>query len=178
MIIKLQNKIYYYHCDGFDDRGWGCVYRCLQTLLSHMNKDVPTILEIMRLLDIKYDLRKSLINMWIEPIDCINVLKNTFKINSKLISYIPLLSNHNERMNRTTMNDFQQIFKNESILFFIYNNLKYPMIIDDGIYSYLLYGIDDHRIYIMDPHKTNNNQKREISIGRFLDNFWMIAYVC
>ena len=178
MKIKLQDKIYYYNCDGFDDSGWGCVYRCLQTLLENLDKDTPSVLEIMKLLDMKYNPHDSLINMWIEPIDCVNVLKNHYKIDSKLICYKPTISNEHDRMNRTTNKDFQQIFKNESILFFIYDNLKHPMIIDDGVYSYLLYGVDDHSIYIIDPHKKNNNQKREFSIGRFLDNFWMIAYVC
>ena len=58
MIIKLQDKIYYYNCDGFDDRGWGCVYRCLQTLLENIDMKVPTILEIMRFLNINHDYYK------------------------------------------------------------------------------------------------------------------------
>jgi len=60
-------EYWHYYCDGFDDRGWGCGYRTLQTIASWIitrkslpsseNKDnetveqsVPSISEIQRIL--------------------------------------------------------------------------------------------------------------------------------
>uniref|UniRef100_H2YTM1 UFSP1/2/DUB catalytic domain-containing protein n=1 Tax=Ciona savignyi TaxID=51511 RepID=H2YTM1_CIOSA len=55
--IKGHYSYYHYLCDGTDDRGWGCGYRTLQTIISwvHFNKDfetanVPSIFEIQKAL--------------------------------------------------------------------------------------------------------------------------------
>lgn len=49
--------IYFHYChDGFNDAGWGCAYRSLQTLYSwfllqgYASSPVPTIPEIQRIL--------------------------------------------------------------------------------------------------------------------------------
>ena len=38
----MPRQLYFYDCDGFGDTGWGCGYRCLQTLLSGVEADAPT----------------------------------------------------------------------------------------------------------------------------------------
>lgn len=62
--VKGSHKFFYYKCDGIDDIGWGCGYRTLQTICSWIRlqlletyknkadgvKDVPTILEIQKIL--------------------------------------------------------------------------------------------------------------------------------
>jgi len=35
------DKLFWYDCDGAGDAGWGCGYRCLQTLLSSLALPVP-----------------------------------------------------------------------------------------------------------------------------------------
>ena len=30
----IEYEYWHYYCDGFDDRGWGCGYRTLQTIVS------------------------------------------------------------------------------------------------------------------------------------------------
>ena len=41
-------KFYYYNCDDFQDVGWGCGYRSLQTILSFYTENVPSILELQK----------------------------------------------------------------------------------------------------------------------------------
>lgn len=41
--MSLSAKLFYYGCDGEDDHGWGCGFRCLQTLESCYHFDVPTL---------------------------------------------------------------------------------------------------------------------------------------
>uniref|UniRef100_A0A7E4VXU1 Ufm1-specific protease 2 n=1 Tax=Panagrellus redivivus TaxID=6233 RepID=A0A7E4VXU1_PANRE len=36
-VIKSNYIYYHYDCDGFDDSGWGCAYRSLQTIWSWLN---------------------------------------------------------------------------------------------------------------------------------------------
>ena len=36
--VKGAYEYWHYGCDGFDDRGFGCGYRTLQTLLSWLSK--------------------------------------------------------------------------------------------------------------------------------------------
>ena len=53
-------RYFHYGCDGFDDRGWGCGYRTLQTicswLLHNMEQErckverVPSLMEIQKIL--------------------------------------------------------------------------------------------------------------------------------
>ena len=38
MTVKGAYEYWHYGCDGFDDRGFGCGYRTLQTLLSWLSK--------------------------------------------------------------------------------------------------------------------------------------------
>merc|ERR550532_1746403 len=64
---EVEYEYWHYLCDGFDDRGWGCGYRTLQTIASwiierkgltsskHLNNDssktlVPSIPDIQRIL--------------------------------------------------------------------------------------------------------------------------------
>lgn len=55
-IVKGDYLYYHYMQDGFDDNGWGCAYRSLQTLFSwfrlqgYTNKPVPTHPEIQKCL--------------------------------------------------------------------------------------------------------------------------------
>uniref|UniRef100_A0A914PLL6 UFSP1/2/DUB catalytic domain-containing protein n=1 Tax=Panagrolaimus davidi TaxID=227884 RepID=A0A914PLL6_9BILA len=51
-IVKGNYAYFHYHCDGFDDAGWGCAYRSLQTIWSwlcfqgRINRMPPTHKEI------------------------------------------------------------------------------------------------------------------------------------
>ena len=176
MKIILSKKIYYYCCDSINDKGWGCVYRCLQNVLKFLLKSSPSILELMNELNIKYLPEYACTNMWIEPVDCVKILKK-YKYKSKLVGYNPYKKFPISRMRRTKIKDFDNIFTDDGIINYIQENLWCPIIIDDGIMSYLIYGIDKKKIYILDPHIINPHPFREITIKYFLEKFWMMAVV-
>eukprot|EP00659_Diplonema_papillatum_P016126 gene16126-24701_t len=44
---------YHYRCDGFDDDGWGCAYRSMQTLLSWYLRNHYAVIEVPRIRDIQ-----------------------------------------------------------------------------------------------------------------------------
>ena len=41
-LIKGKYTYYHYECDGFNDSGWGCGYRTLQTIISWINTNIGT----------------------------------------------------------------------------------------------------------------------------------------
>merc|ERR1712178_447693 len=56
---------YYYGCDSFQDQGWGCGYRTLQTIISHfLPEQVPSILKIQEKLVEIGDKPKNFIGSW------------------------------------------------------------------------------------------------------------------
>ena len=59
-LVKGSYQFYHYRCDGFDDIGWGCGYRTLQTICSWLLTNggqvvknpghVPSVVDIQRIL--------------------------------------------------------------------------------------------------------------------------------
>ncbi|XP_075981242.1 UFM1 specific peptidase 1 [Anticarsia gemmatalis] len=92
-LVSGNYEYYHYLCDGFDDRGWGCGYRTLQTICSWMrtnvNNDVqvPSIREIQ---DISVKLEDKPQNFsgsrqWIGSFEVCLVIDKLFDIPCKII---------------------------------------------------------------------------------------------
>ncbi|KAI4497254.1 hypothetical protein M0802_007738 [Mischocyttarus mexicanus] len=66
-VIRGIYEYWHYGCDGFNDRGWGCGYRTLQTICSwiiintNLGKEVPSIPKIQQTLVTLEDKEKSFI---------------------------------------------------------------------------------------------------------------------
>ncbi|XP_021208437.1 probable Ufm1-specific protease 1 [Bombyx mori] len=91
-LIKGNYEYYHYLCDGFDDRGWGCGYRTLQTIcswmkLNHMDVAVPSIREIQSILVDLEDKPKTFIGsrQWIGSFEVCLVIDKLFDVPCKII---------------------------------------------------------------------------------------------
>lgn len=86
-------KYYHYLCDGFDDRGWGCGYRTLQTICSWMSENVnsevkvPSIREIQDILVQLEDKPYSFLGsrQWIGSFEVCLVIDKLYDIPSKIV---------------------------------------------------------------------------------------------
>ncbi|CAH0401336.1 unnamed protein product [Chilo suppressalis] len=86
-------EYYHYLCDGFDDRGWGCGYRTLQSICSWMNENyikkqnVPSILEIQETLVEMEDKPKSFLKsrQWIGSFEVCLVIDKYYDVPCKII---------------------------------------------------------------------------------------------
>ncbi|XP_006824564.1 ufm1-specific protease 1-like [Saccoglossus kowalevskii] len=106
---------YHYRCDGFDDRGWGCGYRTLQTLCSWVrikqlkmgkeSRKEPTNQEIQEALVTMQDKPAEFLGskQWIGAFEVCLCLDYFYDVSSKIIhvtsgddieSKIPELFNH------------------------------------------------------------------------------------
>ncbi|KAJ0174232.1 hypothetical protein K1T71_010378 [Dendrolimus kikuchii] len=119
-LITGKYEYYHYLCDGFDDQGWGCGYRTLQTICSWMknnvNNDVaiPTIRQIQETLVELEDKPKSFLGsrQWIGSFEVCLVIDKLFDIPCKIVhvnagddlkSIIDVLVNHFEKFGSPVM---------------------------------------------------------------------------
>ncbi|KAL6263786.1 hypothetical protein P5V15_003869 [Pogonomyrmex californicus] len=92
-LVQGDYEYWHYGCDGFNDRGWGCGYRTLQTICSwiinneNLKKNVPSINEIQETLVAVEDKDKIFIGSreWIGSFEVSIVLNQLYEILSKII---------------------------------------------------------------------------------------------
>ena len=182
----IQYKIYRYGDDNINDSGWGCSYRNIQTILScykkyyNKNIDIPVIQEIVSFFKKNID-SENIRDLWIEPLEVstyLNFFDSNFK--GKHIAYV--INNHDFSKilktdilfyfeNERIVNDFNDV---QSHICEHFKNTKFPIIIDDGMYSYCFI-IENDYILLIDPHRKETNiQKKNID---FLKNrFWLFYF--
>lgn len=92
-LIQGDYDYWHYGCDGFNDRGWGCGYRTLQTICSwiinneNLAKNVPNLTKIQETLVEVEDKDKSFIGSreWIGSLEVSIVLNQLYEVLSKII---------------------------------------------------------------------------------------------
>ncbi|XP_014358864.2 probable Ufm1-specific protease [Papilio machaon] len=92
-LVQGNYQYYHYGCDGFDDRGWGCGYRTLQTLCSWLNLNyknintVPSIKEIQEILVELEDKPKSFLGsrQWIGSFEVCLVIDKLYDVPCKIV---------------------------------------------------------------------------------------------
>ena len=143
------DRVFYYGCDGFNDFGWGCVYRCLQTLLGIRRHAVPSVPDIMAHLAIPLD-RQNPRSMWIEP----NDVRGLIPERTELVIYAPNERVATRRMTRTSMQDAEHLFASPCKWEMHFRRALSlgPIVLDDGVYSYLALKAVRGGFLIMDPH--------------------------
>ncbi|KAG7199557.1 hypothetical protein KM043_014168 [Ampulex compressa] len=95
-LVQGDYEYWHYGCDGFNDKGWGCGYRTLQTICSwiisnkNLQKSVPSIRSIQETLVSLEDKERSFIGSkeWIGSIEVCLVLDQLYDVLSKII-HIP-----------------------------------------------------------------------------------------
>jgi hypothetical protein len=192
----VEYKYYYYCCDEIDDIGYGCTYRCIQTLLSAIKyykdplQEIPTFMQIINFFgkDINNYNKKS--DLWLEPHDVYTFLKSVYGLDGIELLYLPtgrsienILKTPIQVYTQTQNQIYKQleleIFKNKIENNFIKN--KIPIIIDNGIYTYIVsdckYNCNNIlEVTIIDPHRSQTHSQvyTRICDEMFANSLWMV----
>ncbi|XVF11628.1 hypothetical protein REPUB_Repub08aG0043600 [Reevesia pubescens] len=165
IVSLVQGSYEYYHYlqDGFDDSGWGCAYRSLQTIVSwfrlqhYSSIDVPSHREIQQsLVDID-DKDPSFIGSreWIGAIELSFVLDKLLGVSCKVIN-VRSGSELPEKCRELALH-----FENQGT----------PIMIGGGVLAYTLLGVDyneatgESAFLILDPHYTGIDDHKKIING-------------
>lgn len=152
----VQGKYYYYHYmqQSFNDNGWGCAYRSLQTLCSWFNlqgyseKSVPTHEEIQKYLVEIGDKPKTFINskQWIGSTEVSMCLNGFLNVDSKILH----------------VSSGGDLSSKGSELALHFETQGTPIMIGGGVLAHTILGIDfnsqtgDIKFLILDPHYTES----------------------
>ncbi|XP_023346565.1 ufm1-specific protease 2 [Eurytemora carolleeae] len=161
-VATVQGVYTYYHYmqDEFDDDGWGCAYRSLQTLISwfkhqgYTDTRIPTHREIQKCLVDIGDKEAKFIGskQWIGSTEVGFVLETSCSIQSRFIS----VSSGAELASRTR--DLIAHFESEGS----------PVMIGGGVYAHTILGVawdektDNCSWLILDPHYTGSDDLKTI----------------
>ena len=128
---------YFYGCDGFDDHGWGCAYRSIQTIASWWYSRSPTIPEIQAILGTEFINSKS----WVGCLECVTVFANDPLIECQIL-------------HARDMQDLAIILNATVWEHFLHTGS--PVMIGAGSYAYTIVGISRNGyLLILDPHTSN-----------------------
>ncbi|EOY22342.1 Peptidase C78, ubiquitin fold modifier-specific peptidase 1/ 2 isoform 3, partial [Theobroma cacao] len=162
-LVQGSYEYYHYLQDGFDDSGWGCAYRSLQTIISwfrlqhYSSIDVPSHREIQQSLVDIGDKDPSFIGSreWIGAIELSFVLDKLLGVSCKVIN-VRSGSELPEKCRELAMH-----FENQGT----------PIMIGGGVLAYTLLGVDyneatgDCAFLILDPHYTGTDDPKKIVNG-------------
>ena len=148
--VRGHYAYFHYAQDGFDDKGWGCAYRSLQTIISwlreqnYFQKEIPSHYQIQKLLVEAGDKPKEFIGSkeWIGAFEVMLILDTYCGITCKILS----LASGAEfaTKGRELANHF--------------NTEGTPIMIGGGVLAYTLLGVDyngdtgECKYLILDPH--------------------------
>ncbi|PSR95916.1 Ufm1-specific protease [Actinidia chinensis var. chinensis] len=165
VVSMVQGSYQYYHYlhDGFDDSGWGCAYRSLQTIISwfrlqqYTSIDVPSHREIQQSLVEIGDKEPSFIGSrdWIGAIELSFVLDKLLGVSCKI-------------MNVRSGAELPEKCRELALHF---ETQGTPIMIGGGVLAYTLLGVDyndasgDCAFLILDPHYTGSDDLRKVVNG-------------
>ncbi|GAB4815562.1 hypothetical protein N2152v2_002608 [Parachlorella kessleri] len=164
----MQGTYDYYHYmqDKFDDSGWGCAYRSLQTICSWFSKQhytsrgVPSHRDIQQALVSIGDKQQGFIGsrQWIGAIELGFVLDTLLGVQCKVI---------------TVASGAEMPSKAREIAHH-FDTQGTPIMIGGGVLAYTLLGIDfnertgDCAFLILDPHYTGPEDLKQIQAGQWV----------
>ncbi|CAA7395956.1 unnamed protein product [Spirodela intermedia] len=163
-LIQGSYEYYHYLQNGFDDNGWGCAYRSLQTIISwfrlqyYTSIEVPSHREIQQALVEIGDKEPSFVGSreWIGAIELSFVLDKLLGVSCKI-------------MNVRSGVELPEKCRELALHF---ETQGTPVMIGGGVLAYTLLGVDyndvtgDCAFLILDPHYTGTDEiKRVVSGG-------------
>ncbi|CAN6585478.1 unnamed protein product [Malus baccata var. baccata] len=164
-VSLLQGSYEYYHYlqDAFNDSGWGCAYRSLQTIISwfrlqhYTSVEVPSHGEIQQSLVEIGDKDPSFIGSreWIGAIELSFVLDKLLGVSCKV-------------MNVRSGAELPEKCRELALHF---DTQGTPIMIGGGVLAYTLLGVDyneasgDCAFLILDPHYTGSDEHKKIVSG-------------
>ncbi|KAL7153576.1 hypothetical protein ABFS83_04G178600 [Erythranthe nasuta] len=162
-LVQGSYEYYHYLQDGYDDSGWGCAYRSLQTIISWFRQqhytsiDVPSHREIQQALVEIGDKDPSFVGSreWIGAIELSFVLDKLLGVSCKVI---------NVRSGAEVPEKCRELALH-------FETQGTPIMIGGGVLAYTLLGVDynevsgDCAFLILDPHYTGNEDLKKIVNG-------------
>nr|XP_004299176.2 PREDICTED: probable Ufm1-specific protease isoform X2 [Fragaria vesca subsp. vesca] len=162
-LVQGSYEYYHYLQDGFNDSGWGCAYRSLQTIISwfrlqhYTSIDVPLHREIQQSLVEIGDKDPSFIGSreWIGAIELSFVLDKLLGVSCKVMNF---------RSGAEVPEKCRELALH-------FENQGTPIMIGGGVLAYTLLGVDyndasgDCAFLILDPHYTGNDEHKKIVNG-------------
>jgi hypothetical protein len=159
-IVHGEYEYYHYMQDSFDDDGWGCAYRSLQTIFSwfrlqqYTDKPVPGHREIQETLVKVKDKESKFIGsrQWIGAFECALCLDSWLDVPCKILN----------------VNSGAELAEKGRELAHHFETQGTPIMVGGGVLAYTLLGIDfnpltgDIKFLILDPHYTGNDDMRVI----------------
>ncbi|XP_009149826.1 probable Ufm1-specific protease [Brassica rapa] len=162
-VIQGSYEYYHYLQDSFDDSGWGCAYRSLQTIISwfrlqhYTSISVPSHREIQQTLVEIGDKDPSFVGSreWIGAIELSFVLDKLLGVSCKI-------------MNFRSGSELPEKCRELALHF---ETQGTPIMIGGGVLAYTLLGVDydegsgDCAFLILDPHYTGGEDHKKIVNG-------------
>lgn len=160
-LVKGDCLYFHYMQDGFNDNGWGCAYRSLQTIFSwyrlqsYTNKPIPTHREIQQTLVRLGDKPGSFVgsSKWIGSMEISFCLSDMLGVEARILS----LSKGSELAEKAR--ELQYHFEIEGT----------PVMIGGGVLAHTIVGVDfdeltgDVKFLIFDPHYTGGEDLKTIT---------------
>ncbi|CAD5116275.1 DgyrCDS5182 [Dimorphilus gyrociliatus] len=151
-LVKGRYTYHHYMQDNFNDSGWGCAYRSLQTLISwfklqsYTEKDIPSITDIQKTLVKIGDKPENFVNsrQWIGSFEVSFVIEDLLGVSSKFISSVY----------------GSEIASRARELASHFNKIGSPVMIGGNNLAHTILGIDFNeqtgqvKFLILDPHFT------------------------
>jgi len=173
--IKGQYEYRHYMQEGFNDDGWGCAYRSLQTIVSWFrmqgftSRSVPTHQEIQECLVSLNDKPQSFVGSkkWIGSTEVSFVLEALLGVSCRIMA----LNNGGEMASRVS--ELHSHFRTHGT----------PIMVGGGVLAHTIIGVSsepdsdsDVNFLILDPHYTGKDDLRTILskswVGWKDSNFW------
>ncbi|XP_067950632.1 acylglycerol kinase, mitochondrial-like [Watersipora subatra] len=164
---------YHYGCDGFDDSGWGCGYRTLQTICSwihsHAETDVtvPNIPEIQDVLVAMGDKDASFLGskQWIGSVEVGLVVDKLFDVPCKILH----------------VQSGSQLYLHIPELITHFSNRKSPIMMggESDTSSKGIIGVatsssnDSTYLLILDPHYLVSKNQRALNLSQLQEDGWV-----
>ena len=176
--------LYQYGDDNYNDSGFGCVYRNIQTILSCLSLSnpavtVPNIREMISEIKGPDFENLPMVQRWIEPASAGDYIRKKWGIeggNYMSVGY----HGKNPGIMTTDKNVYRDsTFGSRGILLIIdqhFQQSNIPILIDDGTMSYLIVGYSENMLHIADPH----TRERKVYFWpeeRFGHQGWMIYII-
>jgi hypothetical protein len=181
-------KLYHYNCDGFDDTGFGCVYRNAQTCLSAMGVEpVPSIQSMMQHFHGPMVLSRyrsvAPVTLWIEPYDVEMYLGSQLpRVATRAVCYSPtadMVYTACHRTPRFVYGSANTFFDFDRYLAECREHLTrvrpgVPILIDNGVYSFCLKEVTDRGVVIIDPHvqSPERAERTLVDLAYMRSNVW------
>ena len=153
----------HYNMDGYNDSGWGCAYRSIQTMLSwfisnfNVSDSIPLIEELQSILkksDYSFQDLHIGSKQWIGCIEAGIILREVSHgwISHKILSAF-------------TIEELEDLFMNEVHKHIL--NVGSPVMVGAGDYAFTVVGVSqtDKSVFVIDPHFVGGDYNLALSKG-------------